>query len=93
MIACDLKYLHEPPAPDRSKWPYDTPIIEIELKRRLLTVAHAASLQSFEIFDNVGERWMHRALRAEGHLRDAVKASQDILSRMRELELKLRERM
>jgi hypothetical protein len=85
-IACDQKYLHAPPEADRSRWPFDTPILVVELKRRGLTIANAASLASAEIFDATGDRWMNRALRAEAHLRDTVKASEHLLARLRRIE-------
>ena len=89
MIACDSKYLHCPDAPDRSRWPFDTPSIEIELKRRCFTIANRSSLKSAEVFDATGQRWMHRALNSEAHLRDSVKAAEGLLKRLREVETKL----
>lgn len=89
MIACDPKYLHTPSAPDRSKWPYDTPIIVTELKRRGYTIANVVSLDSFEVFDATGQRWLHRALSCEAQSRDMVKANEYFLKLFYELKAEL----
>lgn len=80
MIACDPKYLHRPLYPDKSTWPWDTPSIEVELKRKGLTLANAGSLQSSEVFAPTGQRWMLRAFNAERILRDSIKSTELLIA-------------
>lgn len=76
MIACDPKYLHSPGYPDMSGWPFDVPIIMWWLKRYGFGVVNRGSGELADVFDAMGQRWMHRALSAEAHLRDSVRATE-----------------
>jgi hypothetical protein len=74
-----LEFQHIPPAPDMSLWPFDVPWIMRDLRKKGLTVIHAGDKSPAEVYDATGQKWMHRALRAESHLRDCVSHNEAML--------------
>lgn len=86
----DEQFFHISKEPDWSRWPFSEPWIMTELKRKGLTVANAASLNSAEIYDMTGQPWMDRALMAENNLRIAVQASEWVVGALQKAENTIR---